>query len=160
VFASSSSSHLHPSNAFGSYTRCASTFNHSRPPSSIGYYKRATSPHSSFNNTKVRLIHHRRRFRVPPTSTRAVSAAITSFETAPKHNRRHTNHVLADGLPLSSLAEQQLKLRTEPKLTILQLSTTHNPKMSLKYFAPVVAIAAGRVAGKRRCAHNGQNHKR
>jgi hypothetical protein len=119
VFASSSLLHLHPSNAFGSYTRCASTFTHSRPPSSIGYHNRATSPHSSLINTKVRLNHHRQRFRDPSTSTTAVFTAITSRETAPKHDRRHkNNNVLADGLPLSSLAELLSKPRTEPKLTI------------------------------------------
>lgn len=149
--------HSHPFQRLWLLHSLCTTPSNTHPLSSIGYHKRVASPRSSFNNSKVRENHRRQRPGIHHRARRQ-SNYQSSFETPPKHDCRCPS-CARDGLPLFSLAEL-LRTCTELWLTILQLSTTNNHKMSLKYFAPVVAIAAGRVAGKRRIAYNRQKHSR
>jgi hypothetical protein len=153
--------HCTLSNAFGSYTRCAFTSSYplhltTHKPTSIGYHTNVASL-SSFNNTKVSQCEHPPIHppiaRPGPSHAAAAITATTRHVTLaqtrpPARVKRCTNQPLSQTTQPTKLS---CRAQTDPPSSYPRPVI---PKMSFKYLAPVVAIAAGRVAGKRRFANN------
>jgi len=89
------------------------------PPSSIGFYTRAVTPHSSFNNTKVRDIRRRERFRDP------LSSMATTYRLHHSKHRRNANAITCSQMstPIHTRGAPETSPRTT-SLTIHQLFTT------------------------------------
>lgn len=148
---------------FGSYTRCATPeplHTHNKP-TSIGYShesrqsqqlliipRSVESVHPAFIQSINQSIH-------PSTNTSTQRQQQLPSPALPHllKQRQHTRVKRRTNQPLS----QPTLLQSSPVVLQLTLHPSYPrpviPKMSFKYLAPVVAIAAGRVAGKRRFAN-------
>jgi hypothetical protein len=117
--------HLHPlERLWLLHSLCIQLFHHT-PPSSIGFYKRAASPHSSFNNSKVSDVQRHERLRDPSTSMTALHRPCINNRTIRNTaETRMPSSITCSRWPTPIFAEPR-KSRCKPQLT--HPSVIHDP---------------------------------